>query len=100
MIKITNDMSEVISEEKAVAYFTAEWCQPCKALKPQMAKAGTIDQNYTYFFIDVDKIDSQYLEKYNIKSVPNVLQMKHGEVERRITAKISDEIIEQVNAPY
>jgi thioredoxin-like negative regulator of GroEL len=57
MIKITNDMQEVVFEEKAIAYFTAEWCNPCKQLKPQMAKAGMMDQINTYFVIDVDKID-------------------------------------------
>jgi thiol:disulfide interchange protein len=100
MIKITNDMNEVIKEENAVAYFTADWCQPCKALKPQVAKAGTIDKKYVYFFIDVDKIDKDYLERYNIKSVPSILQMKYGEVERKITNKTSNEILEEVNAPY
>jgi thiol-disulfide isomerase/thioredoxin len=99
MINITNNMDEVQAEELAVAYFTASWCQPCKALKPQYAQAGTKDTKYTYFVIDVDSIDKAYLDLYNIKSVPTILQMDKGKVERRITAKTSTEILDQVNLP-
>ena len=100
MIDITNDMDKVTSTENAVAYFTAVWCQPCKQLKPIYAKAGMQDNNYNYFVIDVDEIDKEYLDKYNIKSVPTILQMKSGEIERTITARTAEEIINQVNLPY
>ena len=98
MIDITNDMDKVLSTSNAVAYFTAVWCQPCKQLKPIYAKAGMQDDNYNYFVIDVDEIDRQYLDTYNIKSVPTILQMNNGNVERTITARTADEIIKQVNA--
>ena len=98
MIDITNDMDKVISTSNAVAYFTAVWCQPCKQLKPIYAKAGMQDNKYNYFVIDVDEIDRKYLDTYNIKSVPTILQMNNGNVERTITARTAEEIIKQVNA--
>lgn len=98
MIKITNDMEEVIAAQNAVVYFSAEWCGPCKQLKPQMAKAAIQDESREYFFVDVDQVDNEYLNQYNIKSIPQVYKINNGILGDKITAKISDEILKQVNA--
>ena len=97
MLKITNDMSEVMGSEKAVAYFTAVWCQPCKQLKPIYAKAGMADEMNDYFVIDVDSIDKEFLDLYNIKSVPTIYTLDRGVIKNKITAKTAEEIIKQVN---
>lgn len=99
MLKITDNMVEVTHTSKAVVYFTASWCQPCKQLKPVYAKAGMTDEMYNYFVIDVDSIDKEYLELYNIKSVPTVYQMENGVVKRQITARNTEDIIKQVHEP-
>jgi thiol-disulfide isomerase/thioredoxin len=99
MLKITNDMQEVNSSENAVAYFTAVWCQPCKQLKPLYAKAGMTDEMNDYFVIDVDSIDKEWLDLYNIKSVPTIYKMKNGVVQGKITARTSEDIVKQVNGP-
>ena len=98
MIEITNDMQVVLESENAIAYFTAEWCQPCKKLKPEMAKAGMKDNNYTYFVIDVDRVDGKLLAEYNIKSVPTVIKMNKGKEIKRISSRTSEAIIEEVNS--
>lgn len=90
-------MEEVIAAKDAVIYFSAEWCGPCKQLKPQMAKAAMQDKSRDYFFVDVDKIDSEYLNQYNIKSIPQVYKINEGLLGDKITAKMSDEILKQVN---
>jgi thiol-disulfide isomerase/thioredoxin len=100
MIEITNDMEKVVATKNAVTYFTASWCSPCKKLKPIFGKAGMQDNNYTYFVVDVDEIDSSYITKYNIQSVPSVFQMENGEVVRRISSRTAEEIIEEVNLPF
>ena len=97
MIKITNDMDEVLASENAIAYFTAVWCQPCKALKPIMAKIGLQDQMNNYFVIDVDSIDKHFLDLYNIKSVPTILKMDKGVVVKDIRARTEHEIIEEIS---
>lgn len=97
MIKITNDMDEVVLSNNAVAYFTAIWCQPCKQLKPIYAKAGMQDQMNDYFVIDVDSIDKEYLDLYNIKSVPTIFKLKRGAIKKVITARNTEDIIKQVN---
>jgi thiol-disulfide isomerase/thioredoxin len=97
MLKITDNMQEVIETEKAVAYFTATWCQPCKQLKPLYAKAGMADEINTYFVIDIESIDKEFLDLYNIKSVPTVYKMENGAIKAKITARTTEDIIKQVN---
>ena len=97
MLKITNDMSEIISEDKSVVAFTAEWCQPCKQLKPHFAKAAVLDNKNNYFVVDVDKIDSKYLDQYNIKSIPAVFVMSKDSVVRNVLARTADSILSEVS---
>ena len=97
MIKITNDIKEIKLASDAVIYFSAEWCGPCKQLKPQMAKAAIQDESRDYFFVDVDKVESKYLEEYNIRSIPQVFKIDKGILGKQITAKNAELIIEQVN---
>lgn len=97
MLKITNDMSEITSEDKSVVAFTAEWCQPCKQLKPHFAKAAVLDKNNNYFVVDVDKIDSKYLEEYNIKSIPSVFVISKSGIVRNVSARTADSIILEVS---
>ena len=97
MIDVTGDIEKALSLDSSVIYFTASWCQPCKQLKPIYAKAGMSDSKNQYFIIDIDTIDNKYLERYNIKSVPTIFKMKNGEMQKIITARTADEIIQQVN---
>jgi thioredoxin-like negative regulator of GroEL len=93
MLKITNDMEEIIAEDRAIVYFSAEWCQPCKALKPQYAKAAVIDQDTNYYLVDVDKIGSAYLTQYGIQSIPQIFEMNKGIINKKIIGKTSEEIL-------
>ena len=98
MIDVSGNIEKALSEDKAVVYFTAAWCQPCKQLKPIYAEAGMKDKTTTYYVIDVDSIDSEYLNRYNIKSIPTLFVMNKGEVKKTITARTADTIIEEVNS--
>ena len=71
-------MEEISKDNNAIVYFSAEWCGPCKQLKPHFAKAAVKDNKTDYFVIDIDKIDNKYLEEYSIKGVPAVFVMKNG----------------------
>lgn len=96
MLKLTNDMSEVVSNNKSIVAFTAEWCQPCKQLKPHFAKAAVLDRDNNYFVVDVDKIDNKYLDQYNIKSIPAVFVMSNDKIVRNVSARTAESIIEEV----
>ncbi len=93
MLKITNNFNEINKDENAVVYFTAEWCAPCKQLKPQYAKVSVIDGNSNYYMVDVDEVGAAVLEKYNLKSIPQIFVMNKGEIIKSITGRTSSEIL-------
>ena len=89
-------MKEIINQEHAVVYFSAEWCGPCKQLKPQYAKAAVIDKDTLYYVVDVDKIGAEYLNQYNIQSIPQIFEMNKGIINKKITGKTSDAILTEM----
>jgi thioredoxin 1 len=96
MLKISNDMEEIINQDSAVVYFSAEWCGPCKQLKPQYAKAAVIDKDTLYYVVDVDKVESKYLIKYGIQSIPQIFEMQKGIINKKIIGKTSNEILKEM----
>jgi thiol-disulfide isomerase/thioredoxin len=56
-----------------VVYFTASWCGPCKRLKPQYARAATLDVDRDYHLIDIEANDEGFVEYYKIMTIPRVL---------------------------
>lgn len=95
MLKIIDNIEEAF-EGKSIVYFTATWCQPCKLIKPQFARAGTIDKENNYYIVDVDNVDPDYLGQYNIMSVPQILALDNGQEVKKIEGRTSDNILEEV----
>ena len=65
-----------------VFYFTADWCQPCKKVKPiveEMKKEG-----FNFQIIDVD-YEQELVKQFEIKSVPTFILLKEGKEINRIT---------------
>ena len=96
MLKITDDAKEFQSENECVVYFTAEWCNPCKQLKPHYGKVSVMDPETNYYLVDVDKVGSKVVEYYNIKSIPQIFTMKNGEIVDRIESRTAESILEEL----
>lgn len=96
MLKITNDVEEFIAEDECVVYFTADWCGPCKQLKPQYGKVAVSDPETNYYMVDVDKMTASMLEYYNLKSIPQVFVMSKGEIVRPIISRTAEEILKEL----
>jgi thiol-disulfide isomerase/thioredoxin len=96
MLKITNDMVEISKEENAIVAFTADWCNPCTKMKPQFAKASMIDKDTPYFLVDVDVIGPVWTERYNIKSIPQILELNKGELSRSIKGRTTQTILSEI----
>jgi thiol-disulfide isomerase/thioredoxin len=95
MLKISNNMKEIAEQDNAVVAFTASWCSPCKQLKPHFAKAAVLDNDIPYFVVDIDEIREDYLNKYNIMSVPQVFVMSKGEIVKNIKSRTSESILKE-----
>ena len=67
---------------KHVFYFTADWCGPCKKVRPiveELTKDG-----YSFQIIDVD-IEKELVEKFEISSVPTFILFKNEKSVKRIS---------------
>ncbi|MBR1413809.1 MAG: thioredoxin [Bacilli bacterium] len=96
VIEVNNNnfLEEVINSEKIVlADFNAEWCGPCKMLKPIIDEIANENDNVKIVSINVDEED-ELSEKYDISSIPCLVVFKDGkEINRSIGLKSKDEIL-------
>lgn len=78
---------------KHVLYFTADWCNPCKKVRPVVDE---IDREYSdakFITIDADT-ELELVEKFGIKSVPTFILIDDGkEVSRTTGAKTKEELL-------
>lgn len=80
----------------AAYYFTADWCGPCKKVRPVVEQINQ-DSPVKFQLIDVDS-EIDLVKAFEIKSVPTFILIKDGEVVNRTTgAKTKDELLEFLN---
>jgi thioredoxin 1 len=67
---------------KNVFYFTADWCGPCKKVRPIVEEL--IKDGYFFQIIDVD-IEKELVQKFEISSVPTFILFKNEKSVSRIS---------------
>lgn len=59
--------------------FAAEWCGPCKMMKPILKDLkNQLGEDVTIITVDVDK-NQAAANQYNIRSVPTLMIFKNGQ---------------------
>lgn len=77
----------------AAYYFTADWCGPCKKVRPIVEQINQ-DSTIKFQLVDVDS-ELELVRAFEIKSVPTFIIIKDGEVANRITgAKTKQELLD------
>jgi len=75
---------------KTVFYFTAEWCEPCKKVKPvveEMKKEG-----FQFQMIDAD-YEQLLVKQFKVSSIPTFILLEDGKELNRISgAKTKDQL--------
>jgi thioredoxin 1 len=71
---------------KELIHFTAEWCQPCKAMAPMIDKFVTDNPDIKYTKIDIDSADAVApLEEFVVRGVPTFVILENNEIKSRHT---------------
>ncbi len=74
-----NNFDDFISEGNAVVDFWAEWCGPCKMIKPVFEEvAGEMKGKVKFGKVNIE--DGQELaDKFGVLSIPTLIFFKDGE---------------------
>ena len=75
-----------------VLYFTADWCNPCKKVKPIVEEMNK-DSITKFQMIDVD-LEMELTKKFEIRSVPTFILTKNGKEIKRTTGAQTREQLE------
>ena len=92
-----NFNSEVESSDIPVLVdFWAEWCGPCKMLSPTIdAVAEKYNGKVKVGKVNVDKNPS-IAQKYGVRSIPNILVFKNGNIEQQLVGNVPEAEIANV----
>jgi thioredoxin 1 len=78
---IINDeqLNEAINNEKeTLILFSADWCGPCKVLKPTIEKVEeSLSGSYNFVKVDISDVE-ETTKRFNIKNIPTCVLTKAG----------------------
>ena len=96
-----NKFQDIIAGDTTVLVdFFAEWCGPCKMMKPVLEELKKKMGNKIIILkIDIDKNISLSSE-YRIQSVPTLVLWKQGEIIWRQSGALSLNELEQILSSY
>jgi thioredoxin 1 len=77
-----------------IKQYGAQWCGPCKALKPIMQEISSENPSVLYQYIDVDQNPTD-AQANGIRSIPVVLVQKNGVETSRFVGIQSKSVYEQ-----
>lgn len=70
---------EIGSSEDVIVKFEADWCGPCKAVKPLLEEAAKQKPEVKFISVDIEGDGFEtVLAEYGVRSVPTFVRVKSG----------------------
>lgn len=74
-----NEISKNSNNKTIVIMGTANWCAPCKVIKPKIKDLSSELPDVLFLIVDVDKF-SQIAEHFNITAMPTFVIIKDNRI--------------------
>ena len=81
MLTVSNsvELNNVIQKNNVIILlFSAPWCQPCEHGKPLFIEKSEEYTNITFVIVNIEHLESDQLEQYNIQTIPTLKKYKNG----------------------
>jgi len=92
-----SDFNKINDKELCVVDFSANWCGPCRMLKPILEEIEMFMPDVPFYNVDVDEAED-VAKDFRIFSIPSLLVFKKGQVvDTMVGLGTQDEIIEFIN---
>ena len=89
-----NNFEKEVLDYKGIvlADFNADWCGPCRMLRPILDEIASENDEYKFVSINIDDED-ELASKYQVSSIPCLVLFKDGkEIDRSVGLRPKDEI--------
>ena len=83
------------SKKKVLADFYADWCGPCKMIRPILEEISENNNDIKIVSINIED-EEELAERYNVFSIPCLVIFENGEETKRNVGLVSKDDIEKM----